>query len=90
MYAWRNTLWQSHQQTLLFFFLKRGYVLSCQQAARLPKTHRDKKPLLNPFFLWLTLAMCVPPDFLIPLPIRARSTELNGYIIQIQGHPDFL
>lgn len=85
MYAWRNTLGQSHQQTLLFFFLKRGYVLSCQQAARLPKTHRDKKPLLNPFFLRLTLAMCVPPDFLIPLPIRARSTGLNGYIIQIQG-----
>lgn len=75
---------------LYFFFLKRGYVSSFQQAARLPKPHRDKKPLLNPFLLWLTLAMCVPPDFLIPLPVRARSTELNGYIIHIQGHPDFL
>lgn len=73
-----------------FFFLKRGYVSSFQQAARLLKPHRDKKPLLNPFLLWLTLAMCVPPDFLIPLPVRARSTELNGCIIQIQGHPDFL
>lgn len=75
--------WAIPPTNSIFFFLKRGYILSCQQAARLPKTHRDKKPLLNPFLLWLTLAMCVPPDFLIP--IRARSTGLNGSIIQIQG-----
>lgn len=69
--------------TLYFLLLKRSYVSSCQQAPRLPKTHRDKKPLLNPFLLRLTLAMRVPPDFLIRLPIRSRSTELNSY-----NHPN--
>ena len=37
-----------------------------------------QKPLLYPFLLRLTLAMRGPPDGLISLPIRSRSTEFNG------------
>lgn len=87
VWAWKNTLEQFHQQTLLSSPQEK----LCFIFARKPKDYPGDTETRSPSHV---LSFVVRfghgcPHWLPDIPLRARSVELDGYIIQIQGRPDF-